>query len=664
MRSFPVILCLFWTLLCLPAAAQEEKPLSDYVKALMEKAGEGDAVFQDSLGVCYLLGEGVLQDDKEAVKWFHLAAEQGYAPAQYNLGLCYLRGEGVLEDRKEAVKWYRKAADQGHAMAQYALGLHYSREGAAQDYKEAVKWHRKAADQGHADSQYYLGVFYLLGEGVLQDDKEAVKWFHLAAEQGHAPAQAALGDSYANGEGVLEDDKEAVKWFRLAAEQGYAGAQCNLGVCYDNGEGVLEDDKEAVKWYRLAAEQGDADSQYYLGVCYDNGEGVLEDDKEAVKWYRLAAEQGDADSQYYLGVCYDNGEGVLEDDKEAVKWYRLAAEQGDADSQYYLGVCYDNGEGVLEDDKEAVKWYRLAAEQGHAGAQNSLGAMYSRGEGVLLSDVDAYAWFSISAFNGDELGSQNRALWAKRMTPAQIAAAQELSKTIQHRIEARLATSGAGAGPAAVVREAHAQPVDAFGTGFVVTKSGYLITAHHVIADASQIRVTFGDGRTFPAKVEVASRSNDLALLKIKAEGLKFLPLSSSKSIEVGEELFTVGYPVPQLLGGKPKYTNGALSSKSGIKGEASLMQVTIPIQPGNSGGPVVTSKGRVVGIVTSTAAIEAFFKETGTLPQNINWAIKAEYASLMFEAKQKAPDTSSLEKAIERALGAVCLIEVWNEPK
>tara|TARA_R110002111_G_scaffold252777_1_gene317800 strand:- start:113 stop:511 length:399 start_codon:yes stop_codon:yes gene_type:complete len=129
----------------------------------------------------------------------------------------------------------------------------------------------------------------------------------------------------------------------------------------------------------------------------------------------------------------------------------------------------------------------------------------------------------------------------------------------------------------------------------------------------------------------------------------------------VGEQLFTVGYPVSALLGHDAKFTDGALSSKSGIEGEASVLQITVPIQPGNSGGPVVTSKGRVIGIVASTAAIESFLEITGTLPQNVNWAIKAEYASLLFESKEVAPDAASLKDAIERTKKSVCLIEAWS---
>ena len=258
------------------------------------------------------------------------AAEQGDAEAQNKLGFMYAEGEGVPEDNQEAVRWYRKAAEQGYAEAQYNLGVVYGKgEGVAEGDREAVKWYRKAAEQGFASAQFNLGSMYLRGEGVPEDNQEAVKWYRKAAEQGYARAQLNLGNMYGKGEGVAEDDQEAVKWYRKAAEQGHASAQFNLGIMYVKGEGVAEDDREAVKWYRKAAEQGYAKAQYNLGVVYGKGEGVAEDDREAVKWYRKAAEQGQTDAQYNLGLMYATGEGVPEDYVKAYAWLNLAAAQGD-----------------------------------------------------------------------------------------------------------------------------------------------------------------------------------------------------------------------------------------------------------------------------------------------------------------------------------------------
>lgn len=155
MKSLLPLLCLLSALLCScpPALGQDKEPISDEVKALIVKAESGDTEAQLRLGLCYADGEGVLEDDKEAVKWYRKAADQGFAGAQLNLGLCYAYGEGVLEDDKEAVKWFRRAADQGHARAQANLGMHYaSGWGVLEDWVEGYAWFSLAVFNGETKS--------------------------------------------------------------------------------------------------------------------------------------------------------------------------------------------------------------------------------------------------------------------------------------------------------------------------------------------------------------------------------------------------------------------------------------------------------------------------------------------------------------------------------
>jgi TPR repeat protein len=89
---------------------------------------------------------------------------------------------------------------------------------------------------------------------------------------------------------------------------------------------------------------------------------------------------------------------------------------------------YTNGQGVLQDYKAAVKWYTLAAEQGDVSAHNNLGAMYDKGHGVLQDYARAHMWFNIAASSGGENASGNRDMVARKMTPAQIAKAQDLAR--------------------------------------------------------------------------------------------------------------------------------------------------------------------------------------------------------------------------------------------
>ena len=119
-------------------------------------------------------------------------ANQGGADAQFTLGLLYKRGAGTLQDTKQAVYWYTKAAEQGHVQAQYELGRLYLFSGddeVPQDYKQSVYWYTKAAEQGHILAQNKLGNIYEYGEEAPQDYKQAFFWYTKAAEQGHVFAE-------------------------------------------------------------------------------------------------------------------------------------------------------------------------------------------------------------------------------------------------------------------------------------------------------------------------------------------------------------------------------------------------------------------------------------------------------------------------------------------
>ena len=174
-------------------------------------------------------------DYTAALKKSQPLAEQGHARAQYRLGVMYADGQGVPQDDIEAVKWFRKAlkklrllAEQGDAGAQFSLGgMYYNGWGVQKDEAEAVKWFRKTAERGHDSVQFLLGLIYATGEGVQKDDVEAVKWYRKAAVQGQASAQNNLGLMYATGMGVQQDSVEAHKWFSLAAAQGVKGASEN-----------------------------------------------------------------------------------------------------------------------------------------------------------------------------------------------------------------------------------------------------------------------------------------------------------------------------------------------------------------------------------------------------------------------------------------------------
>jgi S1-C subfamily serine protease len=194
------------------------------------------------------------------------------------------------------------------------------------------------------------------------------------------------------------------------------------------------------------------------------------------------------------------------------------------------------------------------------------------------------------------------------------------------------------------------------GSCFAVGRDGTVLTAHHVVAGAAEIVVFFDDGVPRRAMISAASPANDLALLKVPGAPPVFLPFAPPGAARVGQRVFTMGYPAIELLGVEPKFTDGVISALSGLGGERGLLQITVPIQPGNSGGPLVNEKGEAVGVISSMAAAAAFMKTTGALPQNVNWAVNIDFARPMLGESVRTP-AKSREDAIARTKKALCLV-------
>lgn len=122
----------------------------------------------------------------------HVRAEQGDAEAQLQLGLRYAEGDGVIQNDKEAARWFGLAAHQGLAEAQYRYGLALLEgRGVVQDYKAAFSWIERPAQRGYARAQYSLGELYRFGTGTAIDKARAYLWFNLAAAQGIEAAAKA-----------------------------------------------------------------------------------------------------------------------------------------------------------------------------------------------------------------------------------------------------------------------------------------------------------------------------------------------------------------------------------------------------------------------------------------------------------------------------------------
>ncbi len=201
-----------------------------------------------------------------------------------------------------------------------------------------------------------------------------------------------------------------------------------------------------------------------------------------------------------------------------------------------------------------------------------------------------------------------------------------------------------------------------YGTGFAVNKNR-IVTANHVIGLAKNVEVKF-EGEKYWKKAHITRRSmtTDLAVLEIETELPNWINVTPFPLDDIGSEVFTIGYPAVNILGDEPKYTSGAISSLSGPGNDDTFIQVTVPIQPGNSGGPLLNNNGQLIGVVTSSAAILNFLKYTGTLPQNISWAVKSNYLLPLIHQEETNNVTFSLNtkaELVKHVKKSICLIRV-----
>lgn len=201
------------------------------------------------------------------------------------------------------------------------------------------------------------------------------------------------------------------------------------------------------------------------------------------------------------------------------------------------------------------------------------------------------------------------------------------------------------------------------GTGAIVTVAGHILTAAHVVADSPKISVVT-EGGTYEAKVLRLDEKNDLAVLKITAPNLIPLPIVASRGVRLGQPVATIGFPNPGIQGFSPKLTRGEISSLNGFGDDPGSWQISVPVQPGNSGGPLLDASGNLVGVIAAKLSLRAALA-TRDLPQNVAYAVKSAYALALLEpyldsdmpAPKASPADNKFEEMVATAQRSAVLI-------
>lgn len=212
--------------------------------------------------------------------------------------------------------------------------------------------------------------------------------------------------------------------------------------------------------------------------------------------------------------------------------------------------------------------------------------------------------------------------------------------------------------------------VKASGSGFFLTTDGVIATNAHVIEGASNIEITFTNevgSFTHKAKVLLSDANNDVALLKViddTFKGFNSIPYGIIEKVETGEKVFTIGYPLNDVMGTNYKVNDGIISSQSGIEDDIRYFQISVPLQPGNSGGPLFNKDGNIIGITSARLNGEVI----GARVENVNYAIKASYLLNLYNMLPDSAKLNSTSQVANKELqdqikllkNYVCLIKIF----
>lgn len=205
------------------------------------------------------------------------------------------------------------------------------------------------------------------------------------------------------------------------------------------------------------------------------------------------------------------------------------------------------------------------------------------------------------------------------------------------------------------------------GTGFVVSRQGHILTNHHVVEGCASVRATV-EGIQKEAILIGVDMRNDLAVLKLPGNVPSIAQFRGGRNIRAGDSVVLVGFPLHGVLASEANITTGTVSALAGIGNDTRFLQVTAPVQPGNSGGPVFDQTGQIVGVVVSKLDALKVAEVTGDIPQNINFAINGAVAKAFLDSHGVGYETAVSGKKLESAeIGATAkqftfLLECYSE--
>lgn len=504
--------------------------------------------------------------------------------------------------------WPRASGAVARALVDDVPGHHDFHESAALrpllegDHDVAMWRLEHASAAGDASSAYLLGTAYLHGYGVDRDSSRAVDLLERAVEGGSGPAAYTLADVLQRGDGVARDERRAHQLLQLSVERPHVSqdaARARLGLQLQHGRGVERDTAAARTLFEEAA-PGSAEASYALASLLEQERRM----REAFDLYFQAGLVGHAGAQHALARLYETGVGVASSTELAHEWRGRAAQQGWAPAQIEHGRRLLAGASSSEQASRAIGWIELAAEQGNSDAMLAAGRILL---GIGQRRV-AFYYLNLAASQGSTDAAQLRDRLRSQLSPAELRDAERRS---------------ADWSPA---KPLEAYRLTSSGTGFFVGIDHTFVTNEHVVSECARVAIARKQGDELWPDVEIiaADAEVDVAILRVRVpEGASLThgvaPLRAARP-EAGQPVVVFGFPLANILSVSGSVTTGVISSIAGIQDDRRVVQMTAPIQPGNSGSAIFDDAGGVIGVARSSL----------TRAQNVNFGAKIQVVANM----------------------------------
>lgn len=541
----------------------------------------------------------------------------------------------------------------------------------------------------------------------------------LAAEDREDPrADLWLGRLFHHGWAVVTDYNLAHEFYRRAAEAGSAAAMFRLGTLYANGRGVPKDVKKAAELYARAAEHGDTSGQFNFALALAIGKGVKKNEDEALRWFLIvrpsliqeaeikAADQQIAKLKQRLGTARSEKARLAAQSFEPAgrpEWsfpQDWAAWVGRYPFDRVRGVTFLDlpdlrsrlrtmlpSDALTRIDELVVAspierhgtWIVASGCEPHnCSDANYSVVIHERSLEIALCLEDAsleegtreLRWFRTGVAPRSRKLAYGQDVECVPHDSDPVPAIGDTTPQVQApaRSPEGDGTKSAGIAPGFVPPQlpphVAAEPKSS-GSAFQINDAGHFVTNHHVIEACTRVTLRRADVMV-DAQVIASDRHHDLAVLAADLPSRTPLPLQTDRPVRLAEAIIVTGHPYKGLLASTPQVTTGTVSALAGIGDDTGIMQVQAPIQPGNSGGPIINLQGAAVGVAVATLDAAKILIATGSLPQNVNFGIKINAVRDLLDANgisyeaARATTILPLEEAAERAVAAVAAVQCY----